>query len=359
MKVLFVNFTDIYGGAEVFLKNILNYPQKDIKKILLTPKSEKLEEGLGEDVEVIYGLNRAPRFMSLTNFTSMIKQALLINKLIDTRGIDVVFLNGRNSYYLAKFISEKVKKIGMWHGSELRSAYHRKLLTKTSYDSLDKIILVSHNQMKKIHGVFKDKYDSKIKIVHLGINEKKFSSENHTRKNSDKIKLLTVARLEQLKGHSYLIDAMDILCNKYDNVTLTLVGEGDQETFIKDKIESYNLQNKVSLVGFSDPVQYYRNSDIFILPSYTEAFPLVNLEAMACGVPVVSSDVGGVSEAITHGENGFLYKAGDIDSLVHHLSTLIESKSIREQMSKNAVNRVTNEFTLDRMNNDIYKIIKD
>ena len=145
------------------------------------------------------------------------------------------------------------------------------------------------------------------------------------------------------EGLPLLIEACAQLFKKDDDTRLLLVGGGPDEPIIKQKIDELGLQDKIVLTGrvpHSDVQDYYNLVDIFVYPRYamrlTELVtPLKPLEAMAQGQLVVASDVGGHKELIKHGNNGFLFKADNVDSLVETVLNVFDSKdeweTIRQQ----------------------------
>ncbi len=120
------------------------------------------------------------------------------------------------------------------------------------------------------------------------------------------------------------------------NVKLLVVGiEAKYKEQMISTIKSFNIQKNVILVGripnYEMP-QYYASSDVVVLPSLQENFPIVALEAMSSGKPVVASKVGGIPEVIKNNENGILVAPANIDQLVYALLCLLQSPSVRNAM---------------------------
>ena len=88
------------------------------------------------------------------------------------------------------------------------------------------------------------------------------------------------------------------------------------------------------MLGFLNPVEQYANAAIFVLPSYTEAFPTVNIEAMAAGIPIVTTNVGGIEEAVIHKRNGYITTPGNIDEFVDYITILLNDKNLRKDMGE-------------------------
>lgn len=95
----------------------------------------------------------------------------------------------------------------------------------------------------------------------------------------------------------------------------------------------------------------YEKSDALVFPSLNEAFPLVNLEAMEFKLPIVASNVGGVSAEIKNGENGFLCKPGDTDAFVESISKIIENSDLRKKMGEDGYRKFKENFTLSAFEN--------
>lgn len=95
-----------------------------------------------------------------------------------------------------------------------------------------------------------------------------------------------------------------------------------------------------------DKVRFYENADVFVAPSLDEAFPLVNLEAMQFALPVVTTNVGGVTEEIEDGVNGFIVKAGDSASLADNLARLMSDDELRRRMGEDGYRKFKQCFTL-------------
>jgi N-acetyl-alpha-D-glucosaminyl L-malate synthase BshA len=129
---------------------------------------------------------------------------------------------------------------------------------------------------------------------------------------------------------------------------LDLVGEGPARSRIEDLVVSLGLRDHVRFLGErGDLIAILQQSDLFLLPSQTESFGLAALEAMACGVPVVASDVGGVSEVVAEGETGFLAAAGDVASMAKHARRLLTDEDLRRRMSRAARHMAETRFRLD------------
>ena len=128
---------------------------------------------------------------------------------------------------------------------------------------------------------------------------------------------------------------------------LDLVGDGPERPRIEALVASLGLRAHVRFLGErGDMVALLQQSDLFLLPSQTESFGLAALEAMACGVPVVASDVGGISEVVVEGETGFLAAVGDVARMTEHARRLLRDEALHRRMSAAARQLAETRFRL-------------
>ena len=131
---------------------------------------------------------------------------------------------------------------------------------------------------------------------------------------------------------------MEAVQRRYPDTCLVVGGSGYlKENLIETAMRSELKDNVVftSYVPTNRTPLYYRAADIFVLPSFSEAFPLTLLEAGAAGLPIVATDVGGVSDILHDGVNGLITKIGDPEDLAGKITSLLDNKELREEMGKN------------------------
>jgi glycosyltransferase involved in cell wall biosynthesis len=153
-------------------------------------------------------------------------------------------------------------------------------------------------------------------------------------------------RLEPEKGFDVLIRAVARL----PGVTAAVLGEGDARGPLTALAAELGAADRVELLGWDpSPRARMASFDVFVLCSLLESFPLVVLEAMLSGVPVVASDVGSVSEAVTDGESGLLVPAGDPEALAAAIRRVLEEPGLAERLRDNALERARGAFTAEAM----------
>ncbi len=160
----------------------------------------------------------------------------------------------------------------------------------------------------------------RVKVIQNGYDENIFSFDKNTSKNNSKyFRIISVANLNVEKGHDILLDALQQINFPYK---LTLAGDGPLITKYKKIVKNRNLENKVEFLGqvpHNKIQELLTNQDLFCLPSRSEGFPSAPLEAMACGLPVVASNVGGMNEIIINGFNGFLCRPESKEELAEKI----------------------------------------
>ncbi len=167
-----------------------------------------------------------------------------------------------------------------------------------------------------------------------------------------------VATMRYLKGHLDLVEAAARL--NRDHLWI-FVGDGPSRRVIEDKIASLGLEQSVLLVGNqTDVVPWLQAMDLFVLPSYAEGVPQAVMQASSCGLPVVSTNVGGIPEIVRDGETGKLIPPGDVDQLVKAIEQILSDQPMRVRWAAQgrqlAMERFGIEKMLDRMEKVFYSV---
>ena len=130
------------------------------------------------------------------------------------------------------------------------------------------------------------------------------------------------------------------------DIELVFVGNGMMRNELEMLSKKWGIEKNIKFAGFigdtTKKALYYKSSDIFVLPSTmsTESFGIVNLEAMACGIPIVASKIGGIPDVVKDGENGLLVPPRDSEALADTIIYLLENEDIRKRMGKNGRDKV-------------------
>ncbi len=182
-------------------------------------------------------------------------------------------------------------------------------------------------------------YDRDIAIVPNGIDLKDYISELPVQivEGAEK-RILFVGRLHPVKGVQYLLGAMSIVHQELPEAKLILVGDGEERELLESLTDSLGIRECVEFAGRvpHERVQDYMNlAEVFVLPSLSEGFPVTILEAMACGLPIVATRVGGVPDIIEDGANGYLINTKNPEQIAEALLKLLQDEQLREDISGN------------------------
>jgi len=270
---------------------------------------------------------------------------------------------------------------GMWCTEDV-NFYERRIVRPTEKRIIKKSdisIAVSENLKKNIcekAGI----PDEKIVAIYNGVDTEKFNpdvpagdiKEKYGLKDSKIV--LFVGRVAPAKGLEYLVKAANIIINEKNvkDMKFLIVGpfkymfsEGkarsDYAEKLMDLVRKYSLQNNfifTDAVPEDDLPMFYAACDVFVLPSVFEAFPMVLLEAMASGKPVIGSDVGGISEVIKDGENGFVFEPKNYEDLAKKILELIEDDKLREEMGGISRKIAEKDFSWEKIAKDILQVYR-
>jgi glycosyltransferase involved in cell wall biosynthesis len=181
---------------------------------------------------------------------------------------------------------------------------------------------------------------------------------------ADTFVISLVGHLSEIKGQKILIRALKRLVDEGFKVHALLAG-GDNDPSLHNERELKTLARQlgaeasITFLGkIGDTRIVYHSSDVLVLPSYREGLPLVVLEAMACGLPIVATAIDGTPDAVENEVSGFLIDTGDVEMLVEKLRHLIQDRSLREHMGRNARERVESFFSKDEFNRKFLELIE-
>lgn len=189
----------------------------------------------------------------------------------------------------------------------------------------------------------------KVQVVHNALPDT--TAVRAARHADDRVRIGCVARMEEPKGIRFLVQAFAALAGDYPKAELVLVGEGPDRPHIERLVVERGLSDRVTLTGHydGDINEMVATFDIYAFPSLWEGLPYAILEAMRLGRPIVSTDVGGVAEAIDNEAAGLLVRPGSADELEAAIRTLLDDPDLRVRMGAAARDRFLSAFSLEAM----------
>jgi glycosyltransferase involved in cell wall biosynthesis len=219
----------------------------------------------------------------------------------------------------------------------------------------------NRNEARHLFGRFR------AKIIYNSIDHEKFNPYG-TYKNlradlgiaDNEIVVASVARFTIQKQPLKLIAAFAEVCRELENITLLMVGDGEDKQPAVDLVKKLGIENRVIMQPFRQDVpDVLAAADIFVLPSLWEVFPIALLEAMSMGKAVIATNVGGTPEMVTHDGNGVLIDVDNLKAeLTLQLRRVCEDQSFRQHLSANAIATIYNQYGLDvmaRKNEAVYE----
>ena len=217
-------------------------------------------------------------------------------------------------------------------------------------------ITVNSTYLKKLL-VEKGMTDFKINIIPIGVDATIFKPIKTEREIKTPVKLITVARLVDLKGVEYGIQVLKKLIDNKHDVIYTIVGEGPEEERLKDLCDTMGIANQVHFLGIKSQPEIknlLEDHHLFLMTSTIdkegrrEAFGVVSLEAQAMGLPVVGFNSGGFPETLIDGKTGFLVPDRDVEAMAKAVEKLINDSELFLQMSKQARQHVVENFSFEK-----------
>lgn len=190
---------------------------------------------------------------------------------------------------------------------------------------------------------------NRIKIVHCGVEPALYARTDPDRAPGKR--LIFVGRLAGIKGVPLLLEALARLRDRHPQIHLTLIGDGPERQALETEVQETGLADQVTFTGYlgqDDVAAALNAADLLVLPSFAEGVPVVLMEAMATGLPVIASRVAGVQELVEDGVSGRVLPPGDIDALVAALDGLLSDPDMRARMGQAGRAKVVAEFDVAR-----------
>jgi N-acetyl-alpha-D-glucosaminyl L-malate synthase BshA len=272
---------------------------------------------------------------------------------------------------LAKYFF-KIPCVTTLHGSDIFGLRHPILrsLNKLAIDLADVCTANSRATAKtaKRIGVREN-----LRIIPMGVDPKRFQKTTEVGDLKKKHKLdgeviLSVGRLIDLKGTDYLIKALPAVLLRFPEARALIIGSGPRKNHLLRLAKDLQIEQNIVFIDqipHTELIKYYSLADVFVLPSITnkmeetEGFGVVLLEAMACGLPVIGSDTGGIPDIIKNGETGLLVRQKDSQDLGNQLIKLLTDADLRKKMIGNARNLIEAQFSWEVVAERFIEIYRD
>jgi len=288
-----------------------------------------------------------------------------IEKLIKSENIDFDLIHAHYTWHPGAVAVELKKDFNVpvvitehTHISLYKSIKRKDPYYFKAWKESDAIIRVN----KKDVPLFK-KYNKNTVSIPNGFDEKKFyrMDKDKCREKlnlpQDRKIILTISNLVEVKGHKYLIEAMKEIVKKRRDILCLIIGSGNLKTMLENQIKELGLEEFVKLLGGRphNEIAFWMNAcDLFVLPSLSESFGIVQIEAMACGKPVVATKNGGSEEIITSEDYGLLCEPANPKELAEKILVALNKNWDEEYILNYA-----KQFTWEKIAKEIIRVYKD
>jgi sugar transferase (PEP-CTERM/EpsH1 system associated) len=358
-KVMHLVYSLGIGGLERVIVNLVNHSEGEkVHHFLVTQTPNvSLASELPASIE-IFCLNKAEG--------NDIKSHFRLFKLLKKLKPDVLhtYNFGTLEYQVTALLAGVPCRIHAEHGRETSDPsgkskshdYFRYLVSHV----LTYFVVVSPDlqewALKQVH-IKK----SKIRLVYNGVPQQPLPVRHQDEQAP--FVIVTAGRLSEVKNQHLLLSAFALFLDKglTENTELWIIGEGHLKKVLEQKAIELGIQNKVTLWGARDDViDLFAKSDVFALTSVYEAMPMTILEAMSVACPVISTDVGGVSNILFHNKNGLLVEPSNAVAIANALQALFSSKALRDELGNNGYNCITSKYSVNAMSQtylELYGII--
>lgn len=347
------------GGASVHVLDLANYAiqQGHEVTIIVGGKGIFNQKANEKEINCISSRRLVRAIHPINDFLAFFE----LKKLIVSIAPDVVHLHSTKAGVIGRLVARSlgIPAIFTAHGwafTEGVSSFHAKLYKQVerfmsrlsskiiTVSTYDKYLAVENNVAS----------EELIETVHNGV---PIIECNFVKRQHDACSLIMVARFDQPKNHKDLITAL--LQISHLSWQLELVGSGPLLSEVKNYTNQLGLEHRVTFSGeCHDVANRISQADIFLLISNWEGLPLTIIEAMRARLPVIVSNVGGVSELVIDNETGVLVDRGDINTIASTLSDLIQSQAKRLKMGELGYQRYLHFFTADQMFAKTFKVYK-
>lgn len=320
------------GGTEHMVANLAKYINKQKYKLmvisLMNPTNTHIQKMIEESkVDILYaGKGSVPVWRVFTKIYS---------ELVKFRP-DLIHSNMYAFVYVVPYLlTHNVKLLHTIHNKPQNEFFdkYKKLIGLLYRMNKAVPVAISHIVEKEMMEIYP--YIKRIECVYNPVEIDKFYIDPDRRKN-EKIVYIFVARFMKQKNHALLLESFSKALEKVKNIKLMLVGDGELRQDIEQQAAALGITKDVEFIGnVSNVNDYLAKANVFVMSSAYEGLPLSILEAMAAGLPIISTNVGGIADIVTN--NGILTENGNSEELSDAIVKLAKDSELRNKLGKNSL----------------------
>lgn len=337
------------------------------------------EEGEADSLHILEEYGVTPILITemqrVPNVISDRKALIKIKEIIKEFNPDIVHTHAAKAGALGRKAAYDCKIpviVHTFHGHVFHSYFNKyktelyRLIEKRLAKRSTGIIAISDSQKYELSEVYRIAPKEKINVIQLGFDlnpfqenlvEKRKITRTEYNLDDDFIAIAIIGRLARIKNHNLFLKAIKLVQNETkQKLVFFIVGDGDQKKDIEDNVA--NLKSEIAIdirmtSWVKDIKTFNAGMDIICLTSDNEGTPVSLIEAQACNIPVVSTDVGGVKDVVSENETGYISPKNDADNFAKNILLLSEDKNNRTRMSQNGWSYVKNRFHYTRLVSDV------
>ena len=392
MRIIYFIESYVAGGSDMIAKTVLNNLKANDIFLFVNKRADFsiLKSNLNSEIKVIeYSLFTPKEIYAIFNQFKKIKVLNLFLKMLSHLLIHFLIIYSIAYFYIhfkkinatnffshngghpgglfngtsvisASFISSIKQKFYVYHSNPIKYKISSILLDfflDKMIEKSSKLVTISKTSSEEI--LKKRFIKNKPIVIHNGIPKKKIKKYSET----NKLKILNIGYFDFNKNQILLLKSLMILKNKFKNIHLTFIGKTvDNE--VRYRFNNFlivnNLKSFVTVIDFQMKIdKYYYESDLLICTSFIEGLSLSILEAMSIGLPIISTDTGGVNEQVINNQNGFIIKNNDPIKLSNKIEFFFENKKKLEIMGRESYKIFNDKFALNKMIKSYNNLLND
>jgi glycosyltransferase involved in cell wall biosynthesis len=276
-------------------------------------------------------------------------------RVMERQGIGHIHAHFASNAASVGFFASRLMKATFSFTAHAFDLFADRLLLREKVRAAEVVVTISKYNRRYLMG-YAPEGTNKIKVVHCGVDPCVYRPAERGGPIW-RPKILSIGQLVEKKGFTYLIEALKALADRGMSFHCTILGDGYQRSHLERKVADYGLQDRVQLAGAvyqEVALDHLRAADIFVLPCVVarngdrDGIPVALMEAMALGLPVVSTTISGIPELIQHRETGILVPPCDARALAEALGELLASQGLRRYLGIRGREKVIRDFHLGR-----------
>jgi len=299
-------------------------------------------------------------FRFFTGGIAIFPKTVYFARLMQQQGVTHVHAHFANHPAAAALVIRRLTGIPYSftaHGSDLHRDRH---MLREKVAEAAAVITISQYNHRLIVAECGESYRHKVAVIHCGVDTQKLrpgAEDARTSWRDGPLNVTCIGTLHEVKGQTHLIEACHILHQRGLDVHCHLIGGGPDRKALFARASQHGLADRISFHGWrtrAEVVELLRRADVAAAPSVPsrdgrrEGIPVALMEAMACGVPVVASDLSGIPELVRHGQSGLLIPPGDTAALADAIQRLHTDRALRRRLARGARETVCRDFDLSK-----------